>query len=107
MFFLVRSFFWICVVAVLMPTGITQTKTAATGPSATAGDILARAGAEATAFCVRDPGTCKSGADAARVFGSTLDQGARIVTAVLSDPAVPLPPKPARPKARASKTPAS
>jgi hypothetical protein len=110
MFFLIRACFWILVVALLMPTDAAKEgKSASATPSVAVTGIATKAASDAASFCIRKPATCRTGIETAQAFGTTLDRGARLVTAFLQpsdtmDAPPAKPGKPARTKPPAAKS---
>jgi hypothetical protein len=92
MFFLIRAFFWIGVVFLLMP-GESQTKTTmrreGTIATARARDVTQDAGMKAAAFCLRRADTCRLGMETAQAFGRTLERGATLLATLAKEAASP------------------
>jgi hypothetical protein len=89
MFFLIRAFFWIGLVFFLMPgqrllgEGANSKSVIGSVPSATklAGDVVHG--------CLDRPQACQKNLDAAQRIAARMDEGRRIVSALLDTPAAP------------------
>jgi hypothetical protein len=86
MMFLLRAAFWLTVVALLLPTGHSQS--AATAPQINAVDAVSAAGAavsDVTQFCTRQPNACVVGSQAAAAVGQKAQAGAKMLYELLTE----------------------
>lgn len=108
--FLLRAAFWLTVVAVLLPTGRSQT----TAPASQVGAVEAVSAAGAAVsdmsqFCTRQPSACAVGSQAATAVGQRAQAGAKMMYEFLTDRlgsndgAAPAPKTPDRPAAATAK----
>ena len=89
--FILRTFFWLAVVVMILPTGKSDgdvTDTTATGVSMTdtpgfdtnsALDAAATAVGDLSSFCTRNPGACETGAAAAEAFKAKTKDAVRML----------------------------
>ncbi|HVX91784.1 MAG TPA: DUF5330 domain-containing protein [Xanthobacteraceae bacterium] len=94
MLFLLRVAFWLSIVLVLLPSGGTKDASQATnaGPTITAGEAVSAAGATVSdmrQFCVRQPGACEFGTQAAIAFGQRAQAGAKMLLEFFNEKIAP------------------
>jgi hypothetical protein len=92
MFFLLRMAFWLSVVLVLLPSGVSQRT--ATAPSSELGATETLSAASATVsdmrqFCTRQPEACEVGSQAAVAIGQRAQAGAKMVYDFINERAAP------------------
>ncbi len=86
MFFLLRTAFWLTIVLILLPTGQSQPKSAASpvGP-AEAVSAATAAVSDMSQFCDRQPEACVVGSHAVVVLGQRAQAGAKMLYEFLSE----------------------